>query len=188
MQAITEQKLITKMEFHEFKVPAFSKPIVELYTYVSDLKEFLKACVGNENWETGYGVKAKYEHELKTINGNRKHFEIYFKHTKIEVYPKQNLIVSRDGGLHYICQHLFDFLPESIHSNYYPCSKRFDWLIGKLYVETGRGKVKATWDVKASDIMDGFMLSSSQIPEYDDTFSVWVASRRRVEAKEANKQ
>ena len=178
-------ELIIKMEFHEFKHNGFLVPHVELFCYVSDLEKFLALCEG-EDWSKHYGGKEGFDYKMKQVKqsrAKRPNFELSFNYTQITVYPKENLIVNHSIGLHYICQHLFDFLPESLHHLFYPVVKDEDFTIGKLYVDNGKNRGKE-FEVKALDITEGFMLNREWIDKYDDIFSVWIASRRQKERRE----
>lgn len=176
-------KMIKKFEFHEFKSRNLIVPAVELYCYVEDLPAFLALCVGPEEWGKKYGAKSDYEYNVRLLEkskAQRPHFKMYIQQMHVTIYPKENLVVSGEAGLHYICQHLFDFLPSEIHSRFYPYLKEEDFIIGKLCIDHGSHRGREL-DVKASDIHDGFMLTMPQTKEYSDTFSKWIASRRLKE-------
>jgi len=169
--------LVDKMEFHEFKTSGCTVPYVQLYCYVTNIEDFLQLCMDKEfNSEE---LKFKLQNISKS-KAKRPNFEMYYHYTTIKVYPKEKLIVSGQGGLHYICQHIFDFVPNNVHSVFYPVTKREDWTIGKLFVECGKNK-GIILEVKAFDILTGFMLTYKQIQKYQDTFSVWIDYMRKTE-------
>jgi len=176
--------LITKMEFREGKNRNWTKPFIELDTYVSDVEKFITLCYG-EKWSSsfdGYEQFKYYMNRIKLSKARRPHFDFRIDQARITVYPKENLIVSGQVGLHYICQHLFDFLPHEAKDVFYQYkSSQSDFVIGKLkFIHKGEIlKYNVELDVKASDILDGFMLHKEQIDSFKDTFSVWVKYRRQ---------
>jgi hypothetical protein len=179
-------KMIKKFEFHERKSSNLIKPFIELYCYIDEsigtVEQFLAFCVGPEKWVGNYGMKADFEYKSKQClktRALRPHFDLSINYRRIDVYPKENLVVSSEVGLHYICQHLFDFLPSEIKERFYPVIKEEDFVIGQLFIDHGRAidRQKA-YDVKALDITKGFMLTHEQIQEFSDKFSEWVAYRR----------
>lgn len=181
-------KLITKLEFHEFhNKRQTTVPAVELYCYIEDLPTFLALCVGPEEWAKQYSTKFDYEYNMKRLEksrAQRPHFNLYLKHemggVSIIVYPKENLVVYGVVGLHYICQHIFDFLPYEIKERFYPVVEWENFLIGKLHIDHGKHQGE-TLDVKALDITKGFMLTIPEIKEYSDKFSEWISYRRLQE-------
>lgn len=182
--------LITKIEFHEGKNRNWSKPFVELYTYVSDLEKFIRLCSEEDSWLNHYsGGKQEFDYYMaraRKSRAQRPHFDFYvgsrMEHTEVIIYPKENLVVHGQVGLHYICQHLFDFFPHEAKSVFYQYQKSIgDFVIGKLKL-VHKGETLEL-DVKASDILDGFMLHREQIDAYRDTFSIWILHRRQAEKK-----
>jgi hypothetical protein len=114
--------LITKLEFHEFKRKDVKTPYVDLYCYVSDLPKFLAGCVEEPEWSKRYGGYDEYEYNLKRLSvskAKRPHFTFRMQNTAVIIYPKENLIINGSIGLHYICQHLFDFMPYELREKYW---------------------------------------------------------------------
>ena len=79
-------------------------------------------------------------------------------------------------GIHYICQHSFDILPQIIKDNIYGFNE-FD--LGMLFSLERRGK-RAEFIVKNTDIRKGFMLDRKEIDQYGDSFVFWIKVRREI--------
>lgn len=172
----TIQEVITKMEFHEFTPKTLTIPFVELYCYVNDIPTFIALCDIEEWKKDPYGLKAEYDYymgRMKKSKAKRPHFDLHLNDMRVTIYPKENLIVAGQAGIHYIGQHIFDFLPYEERDRYRPILERFDFIIGKLYTKDNPEGI----DVHAHDVHTGFMNSREENLKYNDTFSIWIKSQ-----------
>ena len=169
--------LLKKVEFHEAKSRNLIRCHIEAYFYVEDVEKFLTWCADDE-WTAILSKKSTFDYHMVRVNrskAKRPHFEMTIGGRTVRVYPRENLVITMECGIHYICQHIFDIFPhESKHIFY--CHKGIDdWTIGKLYPMK---KDLPALDVKASDILDGFMLHREGCDKYHDSFVKWIQHRR----------
>jgi hypothetical protein len=172
-------ELVEKIEFHERKDSSFRIPLVETYIYVKDFKEFLRLCSG-DYWVGGYSNKSNLEYNLRLLKksrAKRPHFDFLLRQKHVDVYPHENLVVGREGGIHYICQHSFDMFPPEEKNLFYGHTYEQKRKIGVLFALDGE-----KYDVYAQDILDGFMLHREQINKYRDRFGIWIKIRRNKDS------
>ena len=170
---------ITKIEFHEKKSSNLIMPYIETQFHVTDIIKFLKWCDEDEktnDWRWDSLSKA-----IKRMKGWKKpepKHKFYFRGKTIYVYPKQNVVAIVECGIHYICQHSFDILPQRIRNAIYEYNNEFD--LGTLFSLERRGK-HIELIVKNTDILNGFMLHREAIDEYGDSFVFWIKTRREID-------
>jgi hypothetical protein len=161
---------IEQIEFHERRIREYRIPIIEAWFYVKDVEAFLKACVG-DRWAGRSGGKKEFDWKMNRVKDwKRPKIEMYINSKQTIIYPKEKLITTGEGGLHYICQHLFDIFPDKEHETFYSWEKI---RLGKLFALD-----KSENDVYTNDIRDGFLLPREEIDKYNDSFVVWIKSRR----------
>jgi len=171
-------ELIERIEFHEKKFSSYMIPLIETHIITTDLEKFLEFCFG-QVWNRSIGGgKSRFDFHMKEISksrAKRPKFDLLINHKYVDVYPKENLVVGREGGLHYVCQHSFDMFPSGEREKFYDYEgKDFPKVrIGKLYTLKGE-----EFDVYTHDILSGFMLHRQQIDNFRNRFSVWIKKRR----------
>lgn len=178
-------KLIKRIEFHEIK--GYNRiRAIETRFYVTNIKEFLKWCIENHGgyYEGRKFDEEMYDYELKRMKNwkKREHkFRIYICGNDVWVYPQDGYVAVRVAGLHYICQHSFDIIPQGREIFY--GYKENEFVIGKLYSLPRRGQ-RLELNVTNKDILDGFMLRRETVDKYRDDFIRFIYHKRQ---KEKNK-
>jgi len=113
---------------------------------------------------------------MEKSRAKRPHFDKTVNHQRVEIYPKENLVVAFQAGLHYICQHSFDIIPHDDKQIFYGYKGINEMDVGELIPMKEERMI-----VKNSDILDGFMLHREQIDEYNDSFVEWIKHRRSLD-------
>jgi hypothetical protein len=181
---------IEKIEFHEVKIPQNLFAGIETRFYIKGepnrLHEFLKWCDGAD-WDKNR-KEDEYNYECKrAMRSSREnvHFRMFIHGKFVEIFPKQNYVVFYEIGLHYICQHCFDILPQEAKGIFYN-HKSKDAIIGNLYPKPKKYQTVEPLIVKVGDIVDGFHLFSEQVDSFRNSFVIWVKHRREEEQKNGN--
>lgn len=147
-------ELIERIGFHERKASGYRIPFIETYIYVRNLMKFLELCFG-EKWNDRFDGKSSIEWNIKRLEkskAKRPKFDILINQKRVDIYPRENLIVGREGGIHYICQHSFDMLPIEAREIFYGYD--FDeFIIGKLYPLSRKGIESMSMNVTNKDIL-----------------------------------
>ena len=109
-------KLINRIEFHEKKSSSCRIPCIETRFHIEKgkLEEFLKYCIGEEKWKSTFGGKQSFDYKMSRVQksrAKRPKFTFCSRRRETTIYPKEDLCISIECGLHYICQHSFDILP-----------------------------------------------------------------------------
>lgn len=173
--------LIQKIEFFEKHSSNLIVPYTEVQVTVSDLVKFVTYCMGEKwkdhkemfDWEMKRTVKSKALRPPK--------FKVYLGESgDVIVSPRENKIIRTECGIHYIGQHIFDFLPYDDREFFRRPAYEQDLVLGKIrhYQADKHPDRFPEYDVKASDIYFGFMQSREENLKYGDSFYMFVRSRR----------
>jgi len=149
----------------------------DIQFHVEDIMAFLEWCNVSE-----MDIKrVKYHLGRKR---KKKPVSIY-KHTKYDVYPHDNMISKYDVGIHYICQHAFDILPENVNTSMHNFLEGIDEdrQIGTLYPHPNTKAiypdVEESYPVMNSDIVKGFALGRQGVNKYHDNFTFFVIEQHK---------
>lgn len=176
--------LIQKIEFFEKHSSNLIIPYTEIQVTVSDLKKFVAYCEG-ERWEDN---KELFDWEMKKVAksmGKRPpKFKIYLgENGDVIVSPRENKIIRTECGIHYIGQHIFDFIPYEDREIFRRPAYEKDFVLGIIrhYQADKHPDRFPEYNVKGSDIYIGFMQSREENLKYGDSFYMFVRSRREKE-------
>ncbi len=171
----------TKIEFRDYRLSSRALGM-EVRFIVDDVLKFLEWC----------GVSEMSMRRVKSVEAHtRKKNPIVdiFEPTRYSVYPKANMVTKVEGGLHYVCQHAFDILPEKTRAGFYNFVRRIDTpqRIGTYYPDK-KWKVifedlKESYPVMDADISEGLHLDTDGSEKYSNSFAVWVMRRRNEEVQ-----
>jgi hypothetical protein len=178
--------LVKRIEFHERKFSGCVVPVIQTEVYIDErrLSEFCEWIAG-EDWTKNYQkelFKSNYEKLIKSKR-ERPSFELRTPETTVQVYPKQNMVLSTQAGIHYICQHSFDMFPYDVRTTLMSSIGR-QINIGLLYPKPVRGITQDPLLVTNKDIDIGFMQSRETNLTYKDNFVAFIKAQRAKEEKQ----
>jgi hypothetical protein len=176
--------LIERIEFHESKSRDFVNPTVETRFYVKDLEAFLAYCDGGD-WEKQYD-KSQFDYNMKRVaksKAQRPKFDMtILRGNIIDIYPREKMVAVKINGIHYICQHAFDIIPEGDRNVFYPFEGKEDFIVGELTTLWGE-----KFPVRGSDIHIGFMQSAEVNDTYGDSFGMFIRAKKEHHDERAKK-
>lgn len=170
--------LIEKITFHEKKARSLIMPYIETRFHVTDIIKFLKWCDTEgktSDWMWDY--LSKTIEKMRTWKRPEPKHKFNLKGRTVYIYPKQNVVAVVECGIHYVCQHSFDILPQTVKQAIYGYGE-FD--LGTLFSLEHKGK-RVELTVKNTDISRGFMIHRQEINEYGDSFVFWIKTRREID-------
>lgn len=166
-----------KIEFRQDKRRKSGGWGFDIQFHVEDIIAFLEWCNVSE-----MALKRVKYHLGK--RKTKKPVKIY-EHTSYEVYPHDNMLSKYEVGIHYICQHAFDILPEKVRSSilgFYPGLDE-DRKIATLFPDPNTKAVypdvEESYPVMASDISLGFHLDRKGVDKYHDNFTFFVIEQHK---------
>lgn len=162
--------LIQRIEFHEGK--SNYREQIETRYCVTDIVEFMRLAHRSKRFD-----ETRFAYEVQRLGRSRAERPNFRWYAEREcwVYPKENMIASREVGLHYICQHCFDLLPYDVRQRFYSREKPFE--VGNLFTLSGE-KIP----VFSKDIADGVSLSREKEKGYKERFVRWMRERNSKRA------
>ena len=138
--------------------------IIDTEYHVSDVENFLTWC--DKDWDKGF-----YEYNVKRLEKRKRKPEIgvRIQYTTVRIPLQSKIVIVRESGLHYVCQHAFDIIPRDAHDKFY--DRLNPMPIGYLFTNGEK------FLVDSSDISNGFSLVIEQVDKIGE-FTDWIRLRR----------